>query len=297
MQPRMHLHTSQLADPHAGRTPGAVQALLRMFVGRWQIEGQNSLSAPTAKGSAVHGEDVYEMMPGGFFLRGEWQHGFDQGEHIGSCMLGFHPDKGSLCAHTYDNLGFTREYVLTVRDRTWRFAGRYERATYVFAEDGRSFEQHWEISRNGLAWQPLCDMVATLVDEVRATGSAQFAIDREAIARQCYEAYSRHDRALLEPLLGPNLKFTSPYDDAIDRATYFTRCWPGNIRMKRIEVERVLLDGDDAVVVTYTLVTASGRRIHNTERLWFKDGMIDRVEVFFGTERDAAGAFLPMRRD
>lgn len=302
MQPRMHLHTSQLADPHAGRRLSSAQELLRIFVGRWQIEGQNTLAAPTAKGSAVHGEDIYEMMPGGFFLRGEWRHGFDGGEHVGTSITGFHPDKGCYCAHHYDNLGFTREFVLTVRDRVWRFAARYERATFVFAEDYRSFEQHWEVSKNGLSWEPLCDLVARAIDEVRVAGSGQFGVtengvDREAIARRCYEAYSRHDRAMLEPLLGPNLHFTSPYDDAIDRATYFARCWPANTRMKKIDVERVLLDGDDAAVVTYTLVTASGRRIHNTERLWFRDGMIDRVEVFFGAERDAAGAFMSMCRD
>ena len=302
MQPRMHLHTSQLADPHAGRTLSGAQELLRIFVGRWQVEGQTSVAAPIGKGSAFHGEEVYEMLPGGFFLHGQWHRSFDEGEHVGTCMIGFAPEKGSYCAHHYDNLGYMREFVLTVRDRTWRLAGRYERATYVFAEDGKSFEQHWETSKNGLSWQPLCDLVATAVPAVTAAGSGGFAatnqnIDREGIARRCYEAYARHDRAMLEPLMGPNLHFTSPYDNAIDRATYFARCWPGNTRMKNIEIERVLLDGDDAVVVTYTLVTVGGRRIHNTERLWFKDGMIDRVEVFFGAERDAAGAFVPMRKD
>src|SRR4051794_36626734 len=93
-------------------------------------------------------------------------------------------------------------------------------------------------------------------------------IDHATIVRRCFAAYTTHDRAALEPLIAPDFHFTSPYDDAIDRDTYFTRCWPGNERMRTIEVERTVADGD-AMFATYLLITKDGKRIHNTEHFTF----------------------------
>lgn len=46
-------------------------------------------------------------------------------------------------------------------------------------------------------------------------------IDRKAIIEQCFTAYNAKDRATIEELLTSTFTFTSPYDNAIDRATYF----------------------------------------------------------------------------
>ncbi|MEO8703604.1 MAG: nuclear transport factor 2 family protein [Kofleriaceae bacterium] len=119
--------------------------------------------------------------------------------------------------------------------------------------------------------------------------------DHASIVRRCFAAYTNHDRAALEPLIAPEFRFTSPYDDAIDRTTYFERCWPGNERMRSVEVERAVPDGDD-LYVTYTLVTKDGRKIHNTERMSFTGDQIASVEVFFGHERDADGRFRAMKK-
>lgn len=119
--------------------------------------------------------------------------------------------------------------------------------------------------------------------------------DVAELARRVFAAFPAGDRATLEEILADDFHFTSPYDDAIDRAEYFRRCWPNHDRMRSIDIERVAVDGDTAFV-TYELVTKDDRRIHNAEVLRFRGGKLVNVDVHFGAERAADGRFLPMKR-
>jgi ketosteroid isomerase-like protein len=118
--------------------------------------------------------------------------------------------------------------------------------------------------------------------------------DLEQLARRVFAAYPAGDRDTLEEILAADFRFTSPYDDAIDRAEYFRRCWPNHDRMRAIAIHRAVVQ-DDTVFVTYELVTKDGRHIHNAEVLTFRDDKLVTVHVHFGAERDANGAFLPMK--
>ena len=101
------------------------------------------------------------------------------------------------------------------------------------------------------------------------------------MVRQSFDAYRTADRAEIEALLHPDFTFTSPYDDHIDRAAYFERCWPlaGTfVYQELIQVSVV----DDVVVVLYDGESKTGVRFRNMERVAFEDGLIRAVEVFFG---------------
>lgn len=50
--------------------------------------------------------------------------------------------------------------------------------------------------------------------------------DKTARVLALFEAFLEQDRDAAEKLLGDEFTFTSPYDDRIDKATYFERCWP-----------------------------------------------------------------------
>ena len=45
------------------------------------------------------------------------------------------------------------------------------------------------------------------------------------IIRGVFAAYLSNDRKAIEDSLADDFHFTSPYDDEIDKATYFDRCW------------------------------------------------------------------------
>jgi ketosteroid isomerase-like protein len=105
--------------------------------------------------------------------------------------------------------------------------------------------------------------------------------NRSDTVRGLFAAYLRKDRGFVENVLTDDFRFTSPYDDNIDRATYFERCWPNSERMRDIDVERVCV-ADDGAFVTYKVATRGGRVFRNTEFMTFAGERIRRVDVYFG---------------
>ncbi|QNQ07577.1 nuclear transport factor 2 family protein [Sphingomonas alpina] len=103
----------------------------------------------------------------------------------------------------------------------------------------------------------------------------------EAVVRAQYEAFRDRRRDDSEALLAADFTFTSPYDDAIDRDTFFERCWPGGDHFVDFAIERVTVDADGAFV-TYFVTTDSGAQFRNTEYLTVRDGQIHGVDVYFG---------------
>ena len=86
--------------------------------------------------------------------------------------------------------------------------------------------------------------------------------DIETLARRCYQAYVDKDRRAIEALVGEPFSFTSPYDDHIDRATYFARCWPNADRVRDIRIRTLLADGEQAMVA-YEFDPKEGQPFHN----------------------------------
>jgi len=105
--------------------------------------------------------------------------------------------------------------------------------------------------------------------------------DPESLVRRAFEAFGARDRAALEALLAPDFRFTSPWDDSIDRVAYFERCWPQAARIDAFSLERVVVDGR-AAFVTYLARTVDGLEFRNTEFHQFRDGQLVRVDVYFG---------------
>lgn len=104
----------------------------------------------------------------------------------------------------------------------------------------------------------------------------------ETIARACYQAYVTKDRAAIEALVAPDFRFTSPLDNALDRAAYLERCWPNSQRTKSFDFVSIAPDGDDRVFVVYEATTLDGKRFRNAERLSVRGEQLIEVEVYFG---------------
>jgi ketosteroid isomerase-like protein len=100
-------------------------------------------------------------------------------------------------------------------------------------------------------------------------------------AREVFAAYENKNRRALENLVAGNFRFTSPYDDHIDRDEYFKRCWPNSERIRDFRFIDVA-ETDNGVFVLYQCTLLSGTAFRNCEHLVFKDGKLASVEVFFG---------------
>jgi SnoaL-like domain len=104
---------------------------------------------------------------------------------------------------------------------------------------------------------------------------------KQKMIKDYYSAYEKKDWNMLTSLLADGFYFNSPLDDSIDLKTYKERCWPNSASIKRFDVEKLVVDGDDAFV-TYNGWTNDGRLFRNTEYFKFKDGKIKENACYFG---------------
>jgi ketosteroid isomerase-like protein len=105
--------------------------------------------------------------------------------------------------------------------------------------------------------------------------------ESKTIIEQCFTAFNTQDLETMEGVLSNTFTFTSPYDDAIDRATYFERCWPNSDRIRQHEIERIFVEGNEAFV-TYRAITFEGKEFRNTEFFTFEGKQISSINVYFG---------------
>ncbi|MDE5453413.1 DUF4440 domain-containing protein [Bradyrhizobium sp. CSA112] len=99
--------------------------------------------------------------------------------------------------------------------------------------------------------------------------------------RAIFAAYLANDRTFVENAFSDDFRFTSPYDDNIDKPAYFERCWNGSDWIERHELERIFVEGDEAFV-TYRCVAKDGKTFRNTEFLVFDGDKVKRIDVYFG---------------
>jgi ketosteroid isomerase-like protein len=114
--------------------------------------------------------------------------------------------------------------------------------------------------------------------------------NKAEMIRRIFAAYLANDRAFVENAFSESFRFTSPYDDNIDKSAYFERCWKGSDWIERHELERIFVEGDGAFV-TYRCVAKGGRAFRNTEFFTFEGGRVKRIDVYFGAAYDN-GAFV-----
>jgi len=118
--------------------------------------------------------------------------------------------------------------------------------------------------------------------------------DPVAVARAGYDAYVRKDRPAMEALVADAYRFTSPLDNALDRETYFQRCWPNSEGLTGFKIVHAVADGDHALIV-YEAETRSGKRFRNCEVHVVRNGKLTATEVYFGWDlphKAPLGGFL-----
>jgi ketosteroid isomerase-like protein len=116
------------------------------------------------------------------------------------------------------------------------------------------------------------------------------AASKAEMIRAIFAAYMSNNRRVVEDALTDDFRFTSPYDDEIDKATYFERCWRNSDWIERHELEKIFVEGDEAFV-TYKCTAKGGKNFRNTEFFTFKGDRVKRIDVYFGATYEN-GAFV-----
>jgi ketosteroid isomerase-like protein len=114
------------------------------------------------------------------------------------------------------------------------------------------------------------------------------------IVKKALQAYVDKDRDAIESVIAADYRFTSPLDNGLDRATYFSRCWPNSESMTDTRFVEGAESGDTAWVV-YEATTLN-KRFRNAEFHKVRDGKIIATEVYFGWDLPhpaPSGGFVP----
>jgi ketosteroid isomerase-like protein len=110
--------------------------------------------------------------------------------------------------------------------------------------------------------------------------------------KRALQAYLDKDRPAIEAVIADEYRFTSPRDNALDRDTYFARCWPASEVMTEMDLLHGTEDGELAWIVYEATI---GTRFRNAELHRVRDGRIVETQVFFGWSLPhpaAAGGFI-----
>ena len=119
-------------------------------------------------------------------------------------------------------------------------------------------------------------------------------VNKSELIRALFAAYMSNDRKAVEDSFTDDFTFTSPYDDRIDKASYFERCWRVSDWIERQQLEKIFVEGDEAFV-TCEVVAKDGKRFRNTEFFRFDGDKIRSIDVYFGaTYQDGAFVKQPM---
>src|ERR1700753_1922702 len=73
-----------------------------------------------------------------------------------------------------------------------------------------------------------------------------------------YTAFEKKDWNLMQRFLADGFTFTSPLDDHISLKVFKERCWPNAYKIKRFDLVKVIVNGDNAFVI-YNGWTTDGK--------------------------------------
>lgn len=96
-----------------------------------------------------------------------------------------------------------------------------------------------------------------------------------------YDAWLNKDWNALTQVLADGFTFSSPLDDHIKMKAFKERCWPNAYKIKRMDVDKVIVNGDNAVVIGNGWTT-SDKLFRNCDVFKLKNGKIVAYECFFG---------------
>jgi Protein of unknown function (DUF1579) len=164
---------------HANRAsaPGPQLQRLSALVGWWRSEGR-ILGDPAVP---ISGTDVYEWLPGGFFLLHRVDVVIGQQKLQALELIGpYDPATDAFTARAYDNLGnVTLMHAKVDEQGVWRFTGGDDvaplaralsaeggdavRSTLTVSADRSGMTARWERRDHGAGWRPWMDMTFTRI--------------------------------------------------------------------------------------------------------------------------------------
>jgi Protein of unknown function (DUF1579) len=143
--------------------PGPEHQRLEVFIGKWINEGQTiaSAAAPSVK---ILTSDVYEWMPGRFFVLHTAYGRIGNLDVGGTEILGYDAASQQYCSYFFDSQGNISTQEVTGSGDTWRWSGEQTRCTAVFTDQGKTQTAHHERLDAQGNWVPSMEVTLTKVE-------------------------------------------------------------------------------------------------------------------------------------
>ncbi|HSK46424.1 MAG TPA: DUF1579 family protein [Coriobacteriia bacterium] len=131
---------------------------LEAFVGEWKTDG--AIRASGARAAAtMDAHDVYEWIPGGYFLLHRWDAHLPDGDTQGVEVIGLDRSTGLFFMRSFDSEGNAGEMQASASGVNWTFTSESLRFTGGVRDNGDTFSGLWELrSEEGAAWVPWMDI-------------------------------------------------------------------------------------------------------------------------------------------
>ncbi len=135
---------------------------LDIFIGKWINQGY-TVESPSAPSLEILTSDVYEWMPGGFFVL-HTAYGRIGGMDVGGTeILGYDAQRGVHFSRFYDSRGGIHEADLAVDGDAWTWRGQGTGCTAVFTDAGKVQTAHHVMQTDDGQWVPSMEVVLTKV--------------------------------------------------------------------------------------------------------------------------------------
>jgi ketosteroid isomerase-like protein len=103
----------------------------------------------------------------------------------------------------------------------------------------------------------------------------------EKVVKAFFTAFEKKNWNSLQQIFADGFTFSSPVDDHISVKAFKGRCWPNAYKIKRFDVDKIVINGDDVFIITNGWTT-SGKLFRNSDHFTLKGGKITSDECFFG---------------
>ncbi len=144
-------------------SPGPEHRRLDIFIGKWINEG-HTVATAEAPSVRILTSDVYEWMPGGFFVLHTAYGRIGNVDVGGTEIISYDPSTKTYRSLLFDSQGNINEDELTAEGNTWTWAGATHRATATFTDNGKTQVcRHERLDQNG-QWVHAMDVVLVKVE-------------------------------------------------------------------------------------------------------------------------------------
>lgn len=143
--------------------PGPEHELLDVFIGRWITEG-HTVASEDALSVEILASDVYEWMPGGFFVLHSAYGRVGNTDVGGTEIIGYDAQSNKYHTHFFDSQGNLTTEELRVEGDTWTWKGEKVGCTAKFSDEGKRLLAHHVRLDDYGKWVPSMEVTLTKVE-------------------------------------------------------------------------------------------------------------------------------------